>query len=256
MLVAGGQIAIPPESYVFPKAALKFTSLQYLDWDDICRLVIALFESHGSFNVWNTNITPAYASAIEIPVAERSLARIIDEIFKCYAKQAFPEAAIWGEHSPIHTLYAPWIYNIFPKARYIHVLRDGRDVIASMVERKYTLEYSTERWKATVERTHALGEKLLPDQFLEIRYEDLVSKPEDTLRQVSSFVGIDYSQQMLDYWKLPTTVEHKFMEHHRNLSKPVFTSSIGQWKQRLTEDQQKYIIANAADLLRKLHYLD
>jgi hypothetical protein len=256
MLVAGGQISIPPETQVFAKAALKFSALQNWNWGDICRIVIALFESHGNFKMWDANMYPAYGNAIGLPAAERSLARIIDEIFKCYTQQAFPEAKIWGEQSPLHTLYAPWVYKIFPRAKYLHLLRDGRDVIASMVERKYTLEYSTERWKACVERTYQLREKLAPDQFLEIRYEDLVSKPEETLQQVSSFVGIEFRQQMLDYWKLPTTVEHKYMDHHRNLSKPVFTSSIGQWKQRLTEDQQKYIMTSAADLLRKLNYLD
>ena len=162
----------------------------------------------------------------------------------------------WGEQSPIHTLYAPWIYRVFPRGKYLHLLRDGRDAIASMIERDYSLAYSTQRWMVSVKRTYALRSVLANDQFLEIRYEDLVSGPEETLRQVANFVGIEFRSEMLDYWKLPTTIEHKFMEHHRNLNKPVFTSSIGKWRERLTPEQQQYVMKKAAALLKQLHYTD
>lgn len=55
------------------------------------------------------------------------------------------------------------------------------------------------------------------NRYLEIRYEDLVRKPEKTLGVICSFLGIDYTSQMLDYWKLPSTIVHKVYSYHKTL---------------------------------------
>jgi len=60
---------------------------------------------------------------------------------------------------------------------------------------------------------------------------------------------------MLDYWKLPSTIEHKYFSHQKNLGKPVFTSSIGKWRKHLTPAQQDYILSQISEELRKLDYL-
>ena len=96
MLAAGNQIAIPPETQVLYKAVLKFSTLQHLEWGDLCRLIIALFESHSNFKMWQANLAPAYCQAIELPPHERSLARLIDAVFQCYAAEKFPEARVLG----------------------------------------------------------------------------------------------------------------------------------------------------------------
>jgi len=256
MLVVGGQIAIPPESQVIPAVIRRYLSAQHLGWYDLCRLLVALFESNRNFPLWEISLHPVYDRLINLPLAERSLARIIDEIFHHYATQKFPGAMMWGDQSPINTLYLPWLAQVFPRARYLHLLRDGRDAIASMLATgRTTLKEATQRWTVSVSRALALQARLPANQFLEVRYENLVSAPEEILRQICSFSGINFQTQMLDFWKLSTTVEHKHYAFHKNLQKPLFTSSIGKWVERLSETEQSYVLSHASSVLQQVGYL-
>jgi protein-tyrosine sulfotransferase len=255
MLVTGGQIAIPPETQVVHLAARKFVSCQHLGWPDLARLIVALFESHRLFHIWDTDLRSAYQQAMQLDRSERSLARIIDMIFACYANQHFPEASIWGDQSPIHTFFLPWVTSIFPRAKYLHIVRDGRDVISSFVARGDNLEEATYRWLEAVRRALHLGKRLAPDQWSEIQYEQLVSRPVESLKMISRFVGIDYTPCMLDFWQAPTTVEPTYHSHHSNLTKPVFTDSIGKWRERLSPSQQSYVQDKTSGLLERLGYM-
>jgi hypothetical protein len=255
MLVAGERIAIPPEIQVIRTAVRRYLSLQFIGWADLSRLIVALFESHNLFPLWDINLSPVYQTVINLSPQERSLARIIDEVLKCYAVQQFPKATMWGDQSPINTFYWPWISKTFPNAKYLHLLRDGRDTIASLIGRGLDLESATERWVTSISQCSALQEHVAADQFLEVRYETLVQETEQTLKLICEFLALAYDAQMLDFWKLPTTIEHKHQEYHRNLGRPVFTDSIGKWNQRLSPAEQAYVSSRTADLLEKFGYL-
>ena len=86
---------------------------------------------------------------------------------------------------------------------------------------------ATYRWVESIKRVRKFQSKVSVDQMIEVKYEDLVENPEPALTQICNFVGITYKSSMLDYWKLPTTIEHKYQSYHQNIGKPVFTSSIG-----------------------------
>lgn len=254
MLAVGGEIAMPPESFKIPIAIRRFLALRCLRWEDMSRLIVALFESSGNFQLWKTDLRPAYPVVINLPERERSLARVVDEVFKCYANQQFPDARLWGDQSPVNTLHLPRIFRTFPEARYLHLLRDGRDAISSMVKRGRSIEDATSRWIASVRQALALQSRLEPAQFLEIRYEDLVSQPSGTLQSICAFSDIAFTDEMLDFWRSPTTIEDKHYEHHRNLARPIFTSSIGKWRERLSSSEQEYVRARTTGLLERLGY--
>jgi protein-tyrosine sulfotransferase len=257
MLVASGQIAIPAETQIIHRLAVLFLTTRSLGWEDQARLVISAFESHKFFPLWQINLAEVYPKVLALPKNERSLARIIHEVYMSYAVQAFPGAKNWGDQSPLHTFYLPYINRIFPQARYIHMLRDGRDVTASLVSRfgDDHLFESVLRWKTSLKRVKQLQRIIEPGQFLEIRYESLVREPEETLHKICQFIDIDYTALMLDYWKLPSTIEHKYDSYHMNLEKPVFDSSIGNWKDVLNPRQQQYVMRKLSRELQELGYI-
>lgn len=258
MLVAGGQIAIPMETQILHLLPMKFISARRGGWKEQVRTVISSFEIHPNFPLWNTNLANAYQNAIALPDEERSLSRIIDEVYMTYANHAFPQAKIWGDQSPLHTFYLPYIHRIFPNAKYLHMIRDGRDVVTSLVTRfgDGFLFEAVHRWLVSIKRTQQFQRKISPDQYMEVRYEELVRDPENTLKKVCAFIGIDYSPIMLDYWKLPSTVEHKHKSFHVNLGKPIFESSIGKWKDILSPVQQDYVSSKLNRELKKKGYLE
>lgn len=254
MLVAGGEIAIPPESHTLAFTALQFQAMQEQSWYNLVRLVISLFEGIASFQHWDIALNPVYVQARSLPEQERSLAKILDLVYLHYASVYFPQARLWGDQSPFNTMRLPWIQAVFPAGRYLHLLRDGRDVVASYKQKGDPLPWAVERWKTSVYAARKAEKQLGPAGFLEVRYEDLVTAPEQTLKAICDFAEIAFQPQMLDYWKLPTTLEHRYQAHHRNLQKPVFRSSIGSWQQRLTADEQALVNHKLAPLLHDLGY--
>ena len=257
MLVASGQISIPPETQNIHSLANKFLAYHGLNWDDLSRLVLADFESHHNFFMWEINLAPLYQTIIDLPKENRSLAKIIDSIYMYYTAQKFPEAKPWGDQSRIYTYHIPHILNVFPNARFVHILRDGRDVVASMVERNGGgyLEEAVYRWKKSIQLIEAYKGGLLKNRIIEFRYEDLVNDPEHVLRNLTNQIDLNFSTLMLDYWKLPSTVEHKHKSFHKNLSKPIFSSSVGRWKNRLTNAQIEYVEKNLRLELEATNYL-
>lgn len=258
MLVASGQISIPPETQNIHTLANKFLAYHGLKWDDLSRLVLADFESHHNFFMWEINLAPLYPTVIDLPKESRSLADILDQVYMFYAAKKFPEAKLWGDQSPIYTFHLTHILKIFPHAMFIHMLRDGRDVVSSEVIRhgERIMTEGVYRWKKSIEITTKLQKKLPVNRFLEIRYEHLVQESEQTLRDVCSFIGITFNPIMLEYWRLPSTVEHKYQSFHQNIGKPVFSTSVGKWRERLSQEQINYIMSNLEEPLRLKAYID
>jgi hypothetical protein len=254
MLVSQGEIAIPPETWSIPVAIRRYQNLRHLGWGDTCRLIIALFESTTHFHLWGTNLYPVYQIVINLPIVERSLARIIDEIFVNYWQHNFPAAKLWGDKSTINTLHIPRIYKLFPRAKYLHLLRDSRDAISSMIVRGRKAEQAINRWMTSIELAVWLQNQVEEEQFLEIRYESLVTDPKSTLNKICKFTETNYDDIMLDFWKSPTTIEHHLYEHHRNISKQLFDKSFGIWKERLTVKQQDLITSRTEHWLAHFGY--
>ena len=258
MLVASGQISIPPETQNIHTLAVKFLAYHGLKWQDLSRLMVADFESHHNFFMWETNLAPLYQAVIDLPEESRTLETIIDQVYMFYAAEKFPDAKIWGDQSPIYTFQLPSLLKVFPHARFIHMLRDGRDVVSSMVTRHGAgyLQEAVYRWKKSIEITEKFQKQMPANRYLEVRYEHLVEHSEQTLQNISRFIGIDFTPNMLEYWHLPSTVEYKHKSFHQNLSKPVFSSSIGKWRERLSQEQIDFMLAELDQPLRLKAYID
>ena len=92
---------------------------------------------------------------------------------------------------------------IWPRARYIYALRDGRDVACSVVEMGWAGNaFSAAKWWIDAEREWSeLRQSLAPDHWIEVRYEDLIANSETQLRRICEFIGVPFSVQMFDYAK-------------------------------------------------------
>ncbi|TVQ18045.1 MAG: sulfotransferase [Leptolyngbya sp. DLM2.Bin15] len=90
---------------------------------------------------------------------------------------------------------------IWPKARFIHLVRDPRDVAPSCISMGWAGNVWTgvERWREAEELWTTLKSKLTSDRYLEVRYELLLQDPEKALTEMCQFLGLSYSAQMLSY---------------------------------------------------------
>lgn len=120
-------------------------------------------------------------------------------------KEKYPEKLIFCEKTPQHLLNIKEINQIFPQAKFILITRDGRDVVNSLLKmpwRPAGLINNARFWRKYVDLGKKAEEYLLNkgfhENFLKIKFEDLVNTPEASLEKLCKFIEVAYSSQMLE----------------------------------------------------------
>jgi hypothetical protein len=110
-------------------------------------------------------------------------------------------ASTWGEKTPDHLPHVPTIAAEFPDARFISIVRDPRDVCLSLRRMPWshdTLFESAGKWRRYAELS-ARFRDVFPDRFREIRYEDLLDRPESVLRHLLEWIGAPFDRAVLNF---------------------------------------------------------
>jgi len=191
-----------PELYAFPKETrlipylmsreVSFGDLSDDDnyaqlWDTVCTLSVFKQANNGK-------PVPRPENWRE---GSRSLARVLDGAFCYFAAQENKQR--WCEKTPQHVQHIIALSERFPRAKFIHVIRDGRDCAASFNRRWLRSPTLTIfRWKKVVMGGHRQGLQLGPERYLDLRYEDLTDKPEYWLGKVCDFLSVPFDAAILE----------------------------------------------------------
>lgn len=128
---------------------------------------------------------------------KRGLASILDAVFRHFAAKEGKRR--WVEKTPQHVQHITALAAMFPRAKFLHMIRDGRDCAASFYRRWYRQpELTIFRWKKVVAMGSAQGERLGPSRYREVRYEDLTARPEPALRAICEFLGLPFDPAVLE----------------------------------------------------------
>tara|TARA_B110000285_G_scaffold33979_1_gene35867 strand:- start:207 stop:1145 length:939 start_codon:yes stop_codon:yes gene_type:complete len=258
MLNQHSKIVVAPEQYFLHLSYIKFRLLNILEWKDIVKIVFGEAMNPNTAPYWKLNLGEAIPQMYDLPKSERSLTRLIDEIFVQYAKSQKPSFEVWGDKTPKNILYVKYLYKMFPNAKFIFLKRDGRDVVSSYINGdtdffgEYNkLENACELWNKSFESWDWLSSKLNNNQKMVINYEDLVANGKDTLVNFTNFIGHDFEEEMLSsYQKQADILGVANAKAHKNVKGDLSASSIGKWKERMTIEQ----IQQADKLLSKNLY--
>ncbi len=137
-----------------------------------------------------------------LALQEATLARLISEVFQISCRRS--GKARWGDKTPAYTERIGDLHQIFPQAQFIHIIRDARDVSSSLCPYGWhgtRLHQTAHHWQRIVSQGARSGRALGPELYLEITYEDLVQRTDDTLRQVCTFLGEPYETGMLEFYR-------------------------------------------------------
>ncbi len=114
----------------------------------------------------------------------------------------------WCEKTPDHVQHIDMLSRIFPGARFIHMIRDGREVACSITRRqKRRPELIIYRWKKLVEMGQTAGSKL-GDRYMELKYEELTRDPQARMAEVCEFLRLEFSEQVLQS-RMPQNPDRK-----------------------------------------------
>ncbi len=195
MLDRHPRLAIPYEAHFIDDWLVRAASFGDLARDERFAALVDALLAEPIIALWNP--VPARSAVLE-RARERSLAGALDALFGAYASSRGKER--WGDKSDyVHAL--PDIAALFPRAQFVHILRDGRDVALSVNLMPWGPDdvITAARWwahQACLLRRH--GDALGRARYMECRFEELVREPERTLRAGCAFLGEEFAPRMLD----------------------------------------------------------
>jgi hypothetical protein len=179
----------------------------------------------------------------------------------------------WGEKTPTYVQRMKLIQRALPEARFVHVIRDGRDVALSVLDRTVrdvTAADIARRWRKKISKAREDSPQLR--HYIEIRYEDLILDTEPILRRVCDFIELDWEPAILDYHErsgdrlqemaraLPgdgrakeLSVERR-MATHAMTTKPPSADRVARWREQMSTEHRTEFEQVAGDLLSDLGY--
>lgn len=167
-------------------------------------------------------------------------------------------AVRWGEKTPLHVYIMGELARMFPRAQFVHIVRDGRDVAASTSTKSFTRIDdplgAIIDWRRTVET--GLAAARTPDlagRVTLVRYEDLVSAPENALGVLCNALGLTASEDMLNFQARAATGASDVPWMSR-LKEGLSGTAIERWRGDLAGEDQALATALAAPALGALGY--
>ena len=181
-------------------------------------------------------------------------AEILRAIYGAYAKQAGKPR--WGDKTPINTYELPRLIREFPEAQFIHLIRDGRDVYLSWLNAwwvRYDVAAAARRWKEWVWWAYRHGEKVRPNRYYQLRYEDLIRHPREELEKLCRFLREPFAESMLRYdeqFRIPELVK----TFHQRVGRPPDSSRVSRWKREMAASDVRTFERIAGATLVKYGY--
>jgi hypothetical protein len=170
-----------------------------------------------------------------------------------------------GEKAPDYVLRLPLMHGLFPRAKVIHLIRDGRDVALSTLEwarddrgpkrlelwRQEPVAVCALWWQWRVVRGRQDGARLAPSQYCEVHYEELIARPEETLRKLSAFLSLPFAREMLSYHIGKTRFDSGLSSKKAWLPP---TPGLRDWRTQMAERHVELFEAIAGEALSTLGY--
>jgi Sulfotransferase family len=272
MLDAHPQLAIPPEThFVLPLiqasgklrfsprvAARTIVDDERRRWNDFGLDPDELIASFEAIEPFNT--TDALRAFYELYAAQHGKPR-------------------WGDKTPDYVRKMKKVQKTLPEARFIHVIRDGRDAGLSqntrMIKRgkePMPPREMARRWRKRILKSREDGAEISDSDYIEVRYEDLVTETETVLRRVCELADLDFDPVMLSYHERaserlqemagalpakkgrPEREAGERVAAHAMTTKPPDSERVAVWKREMSESENAEFEQAAGYLLDELGY--
>lgn len=249
-------VVIPPETEVLGGAISEFRRYSRLPWSVLLRITLGRLAFHRAFQSFEMDITAVYRDVIDVSPENQNLAFVLNVFYRQYAAKHKPDAQRWGEKSPANTYFLDDIAAVFPGAFFIHMVRDGRDVVQSCLDwGRYTrIEDAAERWQTSVHAARKFGGRR-PQNYLEVRYEQLVADPDAHVRRLADWLGLEFDPAMLEHHRTKRDLGDAHRNVHMlNVTKPITSSQVGRWQKAFSVEQVEQLARLLDPTLKELGY--
>ena len=195
-------------------------------------------------------------------------AEFIDRFFGEYARRH--GVTRWAEKSPANVKCLDFVFEHFPAAHFLHVIRDGRDMACSLRQwitrraesgeqgqgtngkRPYTIAEGIELWVEWVRLGRAWANH---PNYIELRYEELVVNPEPVLRSLCDAIDLEWDPALMDYHDRQHAARPELSAPaHAATHRPISPAAVRRWQRDLSREERIIVENIAGPMLRELNY--
>ena len=223
--------------------------------------LVARLRAHRRFE--RLEVDPADIEALVADGRPKHYARFVTEVFDLHGRAK--GKPLVGEKSPGYVRHIPTLHELWPAARIVHLIRDGRDVCLSVLnwKKRDTTAGLFPTWSEDPVTTTALwwewhvrlgreaGARLPPERYYELRYESLVAEPQREIEQLCAFLGVPFDRSMLRFHEGRMRVKPGRSAKAAWL--PV-TRGLRSWRDQMRFDDVRRFESAAGPLLDELGY--
>ena len=166
-----------------------------------------------------------------------------------------------GREDPHNELWVQYLKRRFPRAKFIHILRDPLDNICSL---KKLHKYRTKRFKffRTVFNMRVLyllakfnHKKIGKKDYLLLRYEDLILNSANEMKKVCTFLGINFSNNLCKPTVMNKSAVSNTMYKEKRVKGEVYKKRVPYWEKELTDFQKIIVVSLLSDVVSDFNYL-
>ena len=247
---------------------------KYADWDSSCissnRLDEYISDLESSKRIEDWKMDYALLKAKIVQENPENYAKLGELVYTFYGEQKGKYAKVIADKNNYYINHFNDLKEIWPDAKYILVVRDGRDVACSYLnietlvtnspyKPKLTTDIKTiaKEWLTNNQNILSFSESFNNSQFMVIRYEDFVTDSALYLTKVCNFLGLNFESNMLNYF-IKNAKEHdeplsSLDWKKKTLEKPD-KDNIGKYKIELEKESIEEFNAIAKEILQKFNY--
>jgi hypothetical protein len=251
ILDRGPDLAIPPESMFLT----DFAGIFEQGGPDPASAQALMEEvwSHPKVRLWELPpVAPQVPQGLSSGDAYRFIAAAP---FEAYAAQHGKPR--WADKTPHYVHHIDHLLRVWPRARFVVLVRDGRDVALSLRRMPFgpNNAWAAAQWWARGIRAGQRAATDHPDAVLTVRYEDVATSPTTEVPRICEFLGVEYRDDMLALEKVDRS---KIVPDQASWFPTIFegitTGAVGRWQSEMSVRDQRIFAALAGDELRALGY--
>jgi hypothetical protein len=252
LILDRGAVAIPPESmFLVDFAGVRRSS--GLDDPGAARDFLRRVWDHPRVRLWNLPAEPP-----ELPAGlsnEEAYRFAVEAPFRAYARANGKER--WADKTPLYLAHLDELDAVWPEARFVVLVRDGRDVALSLMGVPFGPNnvWAAARFWADGVRRGEKAARRWPERVLTLRYEDVVADPDTQVRKLCEFVGLPFAEDML---AIERTDASKVLKDQAgwftNVWAGINPSAVGKWRTAMSPRQQRVFASIAGPELERMGY--
>lgn len=232
LLSSHPRIHIPPETWFIIPLTEQLPSDKPLSVAQV-RKAVEIITSHyrwPDMGIKASDLEQSCAT-LDAPMLRGIIDLVYDRLLESSGK------ARLGDKTPPYISIIPRLAVLYPGARFIHLIRDGRDVAISYIELSYECRfYDGKRfdWIASMDKAREFRHSRYAGRVLEVRYENLVANRERTLREICAFLGEAFDPRMIEARPGLEAIPERERHIHAKLARPIGSESVGIWRHKLS----------------------